>query len=216
MCAPCYRRAQEEGGHDVCFNWELMYFMAQGEAPAVWTVDTIARVESAAGMYHWDGECLWLLSKCYPGFESIKPPIWHCQVLVSEVQSMLGYPGRKQVAALICQHYYWAGLLVDCLDVCLRAEPYQKVRAKLDTNPPYLYLNSKGGCPFLVWCIDLITGMEDTAGPGGEMIIVVYICAFLKWIEAGALSSRLLAQVADRFHTNITCRFGVHAIIRSD
>ena len=60
---------------DVCFNRELTYFIAQGGAPAVWTDETAARVARAASMYRWDGEHLWLLSKRYPSFECIIPPI---------------------------------------------------------------------------------------------------------------------------------------------
>ena len=86
---------------DVCFNRELMYFVAQGEAPAVWTDVTADRVARAASMYRWDGERLWLLSKRYPGFERIIPPIWCRQTLIAEVQSTLRYPGGKRVAALV-------------------------------------------------------------------------------------------------------------------
>ena len=80
-----------------------MYFVAQGGAPAVWTDEMAARVARAASMYCWDGERLWLLSKRYPGFKCIIPPIWRRRTLIAEVQSTLGYPGGKQVAALVQQ-----------------------------------------------------------------------------------------------------------------
>ena len=94
---------------DVCFNRELIYFVAQGGAPAVWADETAARVARVASMYRCDGERLWLLGKRYPGFEHIAPPI----------------------------------------------------------------------------CVDLITGMDDPAGPGGETTIIVSVCAFSKWVEVG-------------------------------
>ena len=161
---------------DVCFNRELMYFVGQGGAPAVWTDETAARVARAASMYRWDGERLWLLSKHYPSFKCNIPPIWCRRILIAEVQSTLGYPGGKRVAALVRQWYYWTGLLADCIEVCSRAELYQKERARFNPNPPYLCPTSKGGRPFLIWCVDLITGMDDPAGPGGETIIIMCVC----------------------------------------
>ena len=101
VCAPCYQQAQEEGVRDACFNWEFMYLVAQGEAPAVWTEDMVARVARVADMYLWDGEHLWLLSKSYPGLEHIIPPIWRRQTLVAKVQSTMGYSGGRPVPALI-------------------------------------------------------------------------------------------------------------------
>ena len=75
VCIPCYQQAQEEGVRDVCFNRELMYFVVQGEAPAVWTKDTVTRVARAVGMYRWDGERPWLLSEHYSGLKHIIPPV---------------------------------------------------------------------------------------------------------------------------------------------
>lgn len=47
-------------------------------------------------------------------------------------------------------------------------------------------------------------------------MLLVMVCAFSKWIEAVPLSTKASSTVADVFHREIVCRFGLPAVVRSD
>ena len=50
----------------------------------------------------------------------------------------------------------------------------------------------------------------------GKCIIIVCVCTFSKWVEAGVLADRRSSTVARWVHSEVVCRFGTPRIIRSD
>ena len=104
-------------------------------------------------------------------------------------------------------------MLTDCLKYCSLLLPVQIKHAKFH-EAPYLFPTSKTVGPFHTFAIDIITGLDPTTAV--YTILVVCVCGFTKWIEAAALSLRSAATIRDWFHTNIVCRFGKPAAIRSD
>ena len=50
----------------------------------------------------------------------------------------------------------------------------------------------------------------------GKFLIIVCVCAFSKWVEAGVLADRRSGTVARWVHSEVVCRFGTPRIIWSD
>lgn len=50
----------------------------------------------------------------------------------------------------------------------------------------------------------------------GHNKLVVCVCAYSKWVEAWPVSNLRSATIAKLFHLNITARFGVCRVVRSD
>lgn len=72
----------------------------------------------------------------------------------------------------------------------------------------------KGQSPFEVWCIDTIVGLPP--GEGGATYLLVCVCALSKWVEAWPTDNIKSHTVMTLFHTNVTCRYGVPAVVRTD
>ena len=53
-------------------------------------------------------------------------------------------------------------------------------------------------------------------GVGVVWYLLVCICVFSKWVEAGFIANKQAATVAKWFHLNVTCRFGMPAYVRAD
>ena len=53
-------------------------------------------------------------------------------------------------------------------------------------------------------------------GPNGERYLIVTVCTYTKWVEAGTLTGRLAKEIADWVHANILCCFGVPLVIHTD
>ena len=50
----------------------------------------------------------------------------------------------------------------------------------------------------------------------GKFLIVVCVCMFSKWVEAGVIADCKSSTVARWVHSEVVCRFGTPRIIRSD
>ncbi len=168
-----------------------------------------ARVCKQASWLRWERGKLYITSG---DVREIVPPRSRRE-LVETVSASLGYPGGERLHALLKLRYHWPGMRMDCVRWCALQLP-----AFLEHTtwrpPQYLHPTNKATTPFHTWCVDLITGLP--AGPGGETILVVAICAFSKWIEAAPLPDRSSATLATWMHNAITCRFGVPKIVRTD
>ena len=66
----------------------------------------------------------------------------------------------------------------------------------------------KGNLPFECWCIDLLVW--------GRYVLIVAVCPFSKWVEAGILPDKRSSTVARWVHAELLCRYGSPRIIRSD
>ena len=58
----------------------------------------------------------------------------------------------------------------------------------------------KGNLPFECWCVDLLKW--------GKFLIIVCVCMFSKWVEAGVLADGRSGTVARWVHSEVVCRFG--------
>ena len=76
-----------------------------------------------------------------------------------------------------------------------------------------MYPTYKGRMPFEMWCIDLVT-IRSRAGTPSTLIVAV--CAFSKWVEAGPLEDKRSATVTRWVHSELVCRYGTPALIRTD
>ena len=50
----------------------------------------------------------------------------------------------------------------------------------------------------------------------GQQILIVCICTFCKWVEAGVIVDRRSSTVARWVHAEITCQYGTPGLIRTD
>ena len=73
----------------------------------------------------------------------------------------------------------------------------------------------KGARPFMCWCIDTIVRLSPPA-PNGAQDVLVCIDPFSRWIEIGAIPNLNSHEVAQWFHNEIVCRYGLPLIVRSD
>ena len=80
---------------------------------------------------------------------------------------------------------------------------------------PYLFPTLKLVGPFYIWCISLITHCSPP-GPNGEIICLVCICVFTKWVEAILLTSKESAAMAEAFHLHIMARYGPPVAVHCD
>ena len=48
------------------------------------------------------------------------------------------------------------------------------------------------------------------------MWVVVAVCNFTRWVEVGILANLTSADVAEWFHREIVCRYGLPVAVRSD
>ena len=86
--------------------------------------------------------------------------------------------------------------------------------AKFEPSP-YLYPTEKGAAPFRIWCIDTM-GPLKSAAPNGATHIVVAVDTFTKWVEARTVPMKKSTEMAIWFHSEVVCRYGIPAIVRSD
>ncbi|XP_015169360.1 uncharacterized protein [Solanum tuberosum] len=69
--------------------------------------------------------------------------------------------------------------------------------------------------PFVAWGMDVIGPIEPAASNGHRFILFA-IDYFTKWVEAASYKSVTKKVVADFFHNNLICRFGVPESIITD
>ena len=68
-------------------------------------------------------------------------------------------------------------------------------------------------CAFHTWAVDIICHV----GTGRTVVyIIVCVCVFSRWVEAGIIWDRYASTIAKWFHANITCRLGTPVVVRSD
>ena len=56
--------------------------------------------------------------------------------------------------------------------------------------------------PFVVWILDFIVGMMPPNADGHTLILVA-VCPFTKWVEAGTCASIASAEVARWVHATL-------------
>ena len=66
----------------------------------------------------------------------------------------------------------------------------------------------KGNLPFECWCIDILKW--------GVHLLIVCVCAFSKWVEAGVLEDCQGGTVARWVHSEIVCRYGTARLVRTN
>ena len=76
-----------------------------------------------------------------------------------------------------------------------------------------MYPILKGLSLFIAWVLDFIVGMTPPTGDGHTLILVA-VCPFSKWVEAGTCASTSSADAARWVHTNIVTSFGKPAVFR--
>ena len=81
--------------------------------------------------------------------------------------------------------------------------------------PRYLHPTKKDLFAFATWCVELITNLVPR-GPNGKRYLIMAVCAYTKWVEAGALIGRSAKEIPDWVHANIMCGFGVLLVICTD
>ena len=166
-----------------------------------------ARCEKAQQFIRWENGHLWV-------GERRVPPVHERPLIIREAAAQLGHPDGQRLYAHLRERYYWWGMQRDVLVECSAALGVQ-VEAAGFKLPRYLIPTAKDLAPFAVWSVDLVVKLRPVA-PGGGRYLVVAVCAFSKWVEAGILRTKHAAEVAAWFHTNITCRFGVALLVRTD
>ena len=142
------------------------------------------------------------------------PPLRDRRALVREALHATGYPHGLRLYELLSQRYYWTGMQQDCIEESAGAMPRQFESARF-RPPPYLSPSPKGGAPFRLWCLDTITNMVPPAPDGGTSILVC-VDPFTRWVEAFPLPHLTSQAVADTFHREIVCRYGLCATVRTD
>ena len=112
------------------------------------------------------------------------------------------------------QQYFWRGLKTDCHRVAKENLARQKEAAKF-RPPPYLHPAEKSAAPFRVWCLDSAVNFVPPA-PDGATDVILAVDPFSKWVEIGTVPTLNSHEVAEWFHREVVCRYGVPARVRTD
>lgn len=142
------------------------------------------------------------------------PPLHLREPLIVDAYRSLGCPGGQRLYELLRQRYYWSGMTRDCIRVCADQVPSQMEAYKF-RPPPHFFPTRKCTQPFDTWCIDVV-GPFLPVSEEGHNKLVVCVCAFSKWVEAWPVSNLRSETIARLFHLNITARFGICRVVRSD
>ena len=81
--------------------------------------------------------------------------------------------------------------------------------------PPYLHPIEKPAAPFRVWCLDSAVNFTPPA-PDGATDVILAVDPFTKWVEIGTVPTLNSHEVAEWFHREVVCRYGVPARVRTD
>ena len=97
--------------------------------------------------------------------------------------------------------------MVDCIYHCSAWLPVQlecrDFRPVAGLLPTY-----KGNLPFECWCMDILKW--------GVYLLIVCVCAFSKWVEAGVWEDCLSITVARCMHSEIVCYYGTPRLVCTD
>ena len=103
---------------------------------------------------------------------------------------------------------------IQCHKVARTNLAHQKEAAKF-RPPPYLHPAEKAAAPFRVWCLDTAVNFSPPA-PDGATDVVLAVDPFSKWVEMGTVPTLNSHEVAEWFHREVVCRYGVPARVRTD
>lgn len=110
--------------------------------------------------------------------------------------------------------FFWRGMWGDCLEAAACSPARQKEMARF-LSPPYLHTTERGAEPFRIWAVDTIVGLTPAA-PDGSQWVMVAVDPFTRWVEVGRIPTLSAHDTATWFHENITCRFGLPCMVRTD
>lgn len=79
--------------------------------------------------------------------------------------------------------------------------------------PPYLWPTPKATSAFHTWAVDLLSHL---GGDRSMRYLIVAVCPFSKWVEAGPLPDKQSSTVTTWFHSHVVCRYGAPACVRTD
>ena len=82
-------------------------------------------------------------------------------------------------------------------------------------SPPYLLTTERGAGPFRIWAVDTIVSLTPAA-PDGLQWVIVTVDPFTRWVKMGCIPTLTSHDTATWFHENITCRFGLPCMVRTD
>ena len=102
----------------------------------------------------------------------------------------------------------------DCHRTAALSLPRQKEGAKFK-SPPYLLPTYKGRQPFELVAIDSVVGLTPPA-PDGATNVLLCVDSCSRFIEGGRVPSLSSYGTAIWFHENITCCYGLPAVVRSE
>lgn len=101
----------------------------------------------------------------------------------------------------------------DCIAICANELPSRLEYSKFP-HPAHFISTHKTVPPFTIWCIDCVGPLLP--GSRGETRLVTCVCVSSKWVEAWPAHDIKSATIRSLFHANITTRYGVPLVVRSD
>ncbi len=197
---------------DVLLDEELLRYLSHREAPP--GPEALERVVAASRYLRLDKDGRLWVSGTGGGPPRLIPDMVDRGPLLEKLLEDLGYPGGDRLYQAAKQQYFWRGMKVDCHKLAKTSLARQKEAAKFHP-PPYLHPTEKSAAPFRVWCLDSAVNFTPPA-PDGATDVILAVDPFSKWVEIGTVPTLNSHEVAEWFHREVVCRYGVPARVRTD
>ena len=142
------------------------------------------------------------------------PPVPMRAAIVQQYHEVLGHAGRDRTVEALLYNWWWPGVrdtvaasVRECT-VCQR----DRVAEEGPKAPPQTAFRPDG--PFQGWSVDLAGPFPADAD--GNRWAAVAVDVYTKWVEIALLPSKHAFVTARWFYTDIICRWGRPAFVRSD
>ena len=211
-CSGCRANLQRNGVADVTLDTPLLKYLATGKPPPV--AEAAQRVIKTARWLRLDSAGRLWATHDVLGWQRRIPPLGERLAILREASRNMGSPGGDRLYEHVRLRYYWRSMRADCMVVAQRSKVRQKELARF-LEPPYLHVTERGAAPFRIWAIDTIVKLTPAA-PDGSQNILVAIDPFTRWVEIGRIPHLNSHEAIVWFHENITCRYGLPYMVRSD
>ena len=211
-CSLCQGRMLVEGKVDLLLDEELLRYLSHREAPA--TADAHRRVVAASAFLRLDREGRLWVTGPGGGAPRLVPDMVDRRPLLEKLFQELGHPGGNRLYQAARNQYFWRGMQGDCLAVAKACMGRRRENVRFPP-PPFLHPAEKPAAPFRVWCLDSAVNFTPPA-PDGATDVILAVDPFTKWVEIGTVPTLNSWEVAEWFHREVVCRYGVPARVRTD
>ena len=168
------------------------------------------RIRQKARQYKIHDGKLYKISK---GRTRNVPLIKDREDVIRRVHDFLGHTGINRSVQILSERYWWWGLTQHVREFIKNCPACVADRIKFDVHTP-LHPIPVEARPWMQVGVDLQGPYEGSAS--GHHYVMVVICYFTKFPEAFPLKDKASRTVAEKFSSEIICRYGCPSVVITD